>query len=77
MITIDSDPEANPIFIGGLIISFFNSSDSKIKKISILFEEVKIVIKISFDIFLQALDWLFIIGVVDLNDNGDLVYAPK
>ncbi|CNE88049.1 Uncharacterised protein [Yersinia enterocolitica] len=77
MITIDSDPEANPIFIGGLIISFFNSSDSKIKKISILFEEVKIVIKISFDIFLQALDWLFIIGVVDLNDTGDLVYAPK
>ncbi|OVZ89051.1 hypothetical protein CBW54_08745 [Yersinia kristensenii] len=77
MITIDSDPEANPIFIGGLIISFFNSSDSKIKKISILFDEVKIVIKISFDIFLQALDWLFIIGVVDLNDNGDLVYAPK
>ena len=77
MITIDSDPEANPIFIGGVIIVLFNNSNSKMKRVSDLFDDVKLMINISFDVFLQALDWLYIIGVIVLNEFGDLVYAPK
>ncbi|UAN44771.1 hypothetical protein KGP17_20375 [Serratia sp. JSRIV001] len=77
MITIDSDPQANPIYIGGVIISLFHQSDFNIKTVERLFDEVRAFLNISFDVFVQALDWLYIIGVIELNEAGELVYASK
>ncbi|HDR2792792.1 MULTISPECIES: ABC-three component system middle component 6 [Enterobacter] len=77
MITIDTDPKANPIYIGGLILRVFRDNDSRIIDITSLFEMVNDTLELSFDLFLYSLDWLFIIGTVQLDGNGDIIYAAQ
>ncbi|QIK15089.1 hypothetical protein G7090_17670 [Leclercia sp. 29361] len=77
MITIDTDPKANPIYIGGLILRVFRDNDSRIIDITNLFEMVNDTLELSFDLFLYSLDWLFIIGTVQLDGNGDIIYAAQ
>ncbi|EMY7636972.1 hypothetical protein ABCT75_000982 [Citrobacter freundii] len=77
MITIDTDPKANPIYIGGLILRAFRDNDSRIIDITNLFDMVNDTLELSFDLFLYSLDWLFIIGTVQLDGNGGIIYAAQ
>ncbi|EJG2210946.1 MULTISPECIES: ABC-three component system middle component 6 [Proteus] len=77
MITIDSDPILNPIFIGGIVIRFFNESDFISADITSIYNYVEKFVELSFELFLLSLDWLFIIGVVELDENGVIFYAVK
>ncbi|WP_404680882.1 ABC-three component system middle component 6 [Raoultella terrigena] len=77
MITIDTDPKANPIYIGGLILRIFRDNDSRIIDITNLFDMVNNTLELSFDLFLYSLDWLFIIGTVQLDGNGGVIYAAQ
>jgi len=75
MITIDSDPILNPVYIGASIINELKSSNFTEVKIESLYEISKKNFDISYEIFAFTLDWLYIIGVVDLNSNGCIEYA--
>lgn len=77
MITIDTDPKANPVYIGSVVLRIFQSNDSMIIEISRLYELVNSVFELSFDLFLYSLDWLFIIGAIELDGNGGIVYAAQ
>ncbi|MBD2794474.1 hypothetical protein ID852_15785 [Xenorhabdus sp. 42] len=77
MITIDTDPKANLIYLGGYIIKLFQNSNSRRIEITILYDYVNDFIELSFELFLYSLDWLFIIDVIELDENGDVIYAPK
>lgn len=52
MITIDTDPKANPIYIGGLILRVFRDNDSRIIDITSLFEMVNDTLELSFDLLI-------------------------
>ena len=77
MITIDSDPELNPIYIGASIISLL----SELESTEIAPEKLYILVKGKFDVsyyvFALALDWLYIAGVIDINESGSLSYATR
>ncbi|ENU1220897.1 ABC-three component system middle component 6 [Enterobacter hormaechei] len=77
MITIDSDPKANPVYIGSVVLRLFQNNDSMVIDISRLYDLVNAVFELSFDLFLYSLDWLFIIGAIELDGNGGVVYAAQ
>ncbi|MFH5068570.1 ABC-three component system middle component 6 [Enterobacter cloacae complex sp. 2024EL-00215] len=77
MITIDTDPKANPIYIGGLILRIFLANDSRVIDITHLYDMVNELLELSFDLFLYSLDWLFVIGSVHLDGNGGVIYAAQ
>lgn len=77
MITIDTDPKANPVYIGSVVLRLFQSNDSMVIEISRLYDLVNAIFGLSFDLFLYSLDWLFIIGAIELDGNGGIVYAAQ
>ena len=77
MITIDTDPKANPVYIGSVVLRIFQRNDSMIIEISRLYDLVNSVFELSFDLFLYSLDWLFIIGAIELDGNGGIAYAAQ
>lgn len=77
MITIDTDPKANPVYIGALVLKVFRNNDSRIINISRLYDLVNDSFELSFDLFLFSLDWLFVIGTVELDGNGGIIYAAQ
>ena len=75
MITIDSDPMLNPIYIGASILNELSSIDFTEIEIEQLYAAIKDKLDMSYEVFTFSLDWLYIIGALDLNENGLLVYA--
>ncbi|MFT7008782.1 MAG: hypothetical protein ACJAXJ_003324 [Colwellia sp.] len=77
MITIDSDPMLNPIYIGASILNELSSIDFTEIGIEELYAAIKDKLDMSYEVFTFSLDWLYIIGALDLNENGFLVYATS
>ncbi|MEY8201269.1 MAG: hypothetical protein RPS47_18685 [Colwellia sp.] len=77
MITIDSDPMLNPIYIGATILNELTSIDFTEMGIEELYAAIKDKLDMSYEVFTFSLDWLYIIGALDLNENGLLVYATS
>ncbi|MBB1489073.1 ABC-three component system middle component 6 [Oceanospirillum sediminis] len=77
MITIDSDPKANLISIGAFIILQMKQGDQLFFDIEELFYSANKKFKISYEVFVYSLDWLFLAGVVVLNEEGFLEYATE
>ncbi|TMO59427.1 ABC-three component system middle component 6 [Pseudoalteromonas aurantia] len=75
MITIDSDPMLNPIYIGASILNELSSIDFTEIGIEELYSAIKDKLDMSYEVFTFSLDWLYIIGALDINENGFLVYA--
>lgn len=77
MITIDSDPMLNPIYIGASILNELASIDFTEMGIEELYISIKDKLDMSYEVFTFSLDWLYIVGALDLNENGFLVYATS
>jgi hypothetical protein len=77
MITIDSDPMLNPIYIGASILNELSSIDFTEIGIEELYAAIKNKLDMSYEVFTFSLDWLYIIGALDLNENGFLIYATS
>ena len=77
MITIDSDPMLNPIYIGATILNELTSIDFTEMGIEELYAAIKDKLDMSYEVFTFSLDWLYIIGALDINENGFLVYATS
>lgn len=78
---VDSEkhPERNIYFIGAKQLEFLRSAKSKEHDINELYDKYnkKNRIKISFDYYLLGLDWLYLLGLIDANDDGNIVYVSR
>lgn len=78
---VDSEkhPERNIYFIGAKQLELLRSAKSKEHDINELYDKYnkKNRIKISFDYYLLGLDWLYLLGLIDANDDGNIVYVPR
>lgn len=75
IIPIDIKPEKSLYVIGAKIVEVFNNESMGVIDIKILYEKF---IKnyqenISFDYYLYALDWLFLIDLVKINKNSEVI----
>ena len=77
MITIDSDPTLNPIYIGASILNNLASFEYSEVEIEKLYESVKVEFGASYDVFVYTLDWLYIAGAIQLNEKGNIEYATE
>ncbi|MDY7539160.1 hypothetical protein RGU72_12945 [Undibacterium sp. 5I1] len=75
MITIDSDPKLNPINIGAAILNCMASSNYTAIDIEWLYENIKTEFNASYEVFVYTLDWLFIAGAINLNEEGKIEYV--
>jgi len=78
---VDSEkhPERNIYFIGAKQLELLRSSKNAEHDINVLFSTYnkKNRIKISFDYYLLGLDWLYLLGLIDANEHGNIVYVPR
>ncbi|MDA5562609.1 hypothetical protein PJK54_02865 [Cobetia sp. MMG027] len=72
MITIDSDPEVNPVSLGAHILTHLADNAGEVE-LGELYNVLKYSHGISYDVYVYTLDWLYAIGAVDLNDDERLV----
>lgn len=77
MITIDSDPTLNPIYIGASILNNISSLEYTEVEVERLYESVKKEFGASYDVFVYTLDWLYIAGAIQLNEKGNIEYATE
>lgn len=72
MITIDSDPKLNPIKIGAFILNKMSAHEYKEIGIEQLYEYVRKEFGTSYDVFTYTLDWLYVVGAIDLSSKGKI-----
>ena len=74
---IDSDkhPERNVYFIGARQLALLQAAKAKQYDIQTLFRKYNKTnhVRISFDYHLLGLDWLFILGLVESDDDGNVL----
>lgn len=73
----DTPPERNLYFVGARIIKLILDNSLRILDFDIAYHTINVgcaeAKQIPFSYFLLALDWLYILGAIDLNDDGDIV----
>lgn len=73
----DIDPTKSIYFLGAKIIDQIKSSNFSVTDPNLLFKRINsqstLGNKLSFDYYMLALDWLYIIGLIDMNETGDVV----
>ncbi|KTD65345.1 ABC-three component system middle component 6 [Legionella spiritensis] len=74
---VDSDkhPELNIYFIGAIILKVINKSFNCENDILDIFKKYNKgrKIKVSFDYFLLGMDWLYILGIININEKGNVI----
>lgn len=68
----DINPVNTLYFNGALAINAMNSSGTSTIDFFDLFEKLKASNKISFQSYIFALDWLFLIGSIKLGESGKI-----
>lgn len=71
----DTKPDKNLYFIGSQVLTCIRTSQFGIIPLEDLYVKLLEERKrdISFEYFLLALDWLFLIGVIESNEDGDIL----
>ncbi len=77
MITIDSDPVLNPVNIGAHILSFMSKEEDKNITLEVLYHYISKELDVSYEVFTCALDWLYAIEAINMDDDGMISYASK
>ncbi|WP_432704847.1 ABC-three component system middle component 6 [Cobetia amphilecti] len=77
MITIDSDPVINPVNIGGHILYLLSQSNKAQRPIDELYKALFAKFEISYNVYVHSLDWLFVIGAIDITQDGVEIYVLK
>lgn len=68
----DTNPKYTTYYHGAVIASVIKEFREKQIDFIDLFEEVKKSFKLSLQSFIFALDWLFVLGSIRLNDTGKI-----
>lgn len=75
MLTLDSDPVLNPVNIGAELLNFMSKSEYVEFDVEALYRFTEKKFSLSYDVFAYTLDWLFVIGAVDMDSRGLIRYA--
>jgi len=73
IISRDTNPAKDLYYAGGLILQYFIKDSIKTITPYRLIQNLKNECKLSTNIIYLSLDWLYIIGSIDLNENGEIV----
>lgn len=65
----DIKPDRQIYNIGAFVIEVLQSMEDSEMDFLVVFEELKKKISVSFNTFMLALDWLFLLGAIE-NNNG-------
>lgn len=70
IVTSDISPERNLYFLGGKILEKL-PKDEPIDSL-LMFENLREKFGVSFPLFMYALDWLYLVNLIELTPNGDI-----
>jgi hypothetical protein len=76
MLTLDSDPVLNPVSLGAELLNFMAKSDYSEFETESLYVMTEERFRLSYDVFAYTLDWLFLVGAIDMDGQGFIRYAP-
>lgn len=72
IVSKDINPERDFYFLGAKIIELINPNESNEINFFDIFEKINSTEKLSINLFTLTLDWLFLIGAIDISKNGNL-----
>ena len=75
MIKNGINPVHNTYYIGSLIIKHFNITGKFELGFNELYAEVKKLCNCSIKLFWLSLTWLYVLDIIDTNENGDIKYV--
>lgn len=71
IVTSDISPDKNLYFLGGKILEELNTG-GEVDSL-LVYEKLKLKYGIGFPLFMYALDWLYLLEVIELNKKGNVV----
>lgn len=77
MLTLDSDPVLNPVNIGAELLSYMARKEYSVFDIEDLYQMAVDKFSVSYDVFAYTLDWLYLVGAIEMMGGGGISYAPK
>jgi len=72
IVSKDINPERDFYFLGAKIIELINPNENNEINFFDIFEKINSTEKLSIYLFTLTLDWLFLIGAIDISKNGNL-----
>ena len=72
IVSKDTNPERDVYYLGAMIIELISDSDREIDFFD-LFRKMNESEKVSMSLYSLTLDWLFIIGVIDNSQKGQIL----
>ncbi len=71
----DIHPNRNLFYIGAIVLQLIQEHQFGVISMMDIFEKLseKLEHSISFDDFMLSLDWLFILGTINSNSQGDII----
>lgn len=73
LVSKDINPQKSIYFLGAKIIEVIIKKDNNFNDLIDLFNELSIYNKISFHLFTLTIDWLYLIGLIELDDEGNIL----
>lgn len=78
MLILSKDsPDASLYYLGSTLIKFMLESDLSRVRLSTLYQQFNEYKSLPFSRFMLVLDWLFMIGVITGNEEGEITYVSK
>lgn len=78
MLILSKDsPDASLYYLGSTLIKFMLESDLSRVRLSTLYQQFNEHKSLPFSRFMLVLDWLFMIGVITGNEEGEITYVSK
>lgn len=79
ILDVDTNPKHSVYYIGAILIEYMEKSRFRVFDATSLFDELRRsylgLASLSFEYYVLTLDWLFLVGVVELSIDGDLKYV--
>lgn len=73
IISKDTNPTKDLYYVGGLILQHFEKNDLTSIDYHELINALKSKHNISTNLLFLSLDWLYMIGSININNNGDII----
>lgn len=68
----DTNPKRDLYYIGAIVIQHILEEQDNLD-IASIYQNIKNEIEISFNLFTQTLDWLYILDIIDFNEKKVLI----
>lgn len=72
IISKDTNPEKDLYYLGAQIIDILISTDTMEFDYVELFHSLRLKMKITSNLYVLSLDWLFLLGAIELSNEGNI-----